>query len=180
MFSRIRQFFLHEAQQIKQSDQRRLRASIVLTGLAWGYWYGIHHRFYECVGDSMYPTMSALGLVVDTESLRDYRELHIGDLVVLRNPSTPGSTAIKRIVGLPGDSVPDPLAKSGRTVVPYGFIWVVGDNEKSALDSRYWGPISQNLVARRVTRIVWPLSQFGPINPPPAYIVSKYNLDRTA
>ncbi|KAH7385189.1 peptidase S24/S26A/S26B/S26C [Phaeosphaeria sp. MPI-PUGE-AT-0046c] len=53
-----------------------------------------------------------------------------------------------------GDSVASERAEAGRVVVPYGHVWVEGDNSRNSLDSRENGPISKGLV---VGKAVWVL-----------------------
>jgi signal peptidase I len=47
--------------------------------------------------------------------------------------------------------------------VPAGNVWVMGDNRTNSEDSRYFGPISQDLIVGRAFVIVWPLNRFGGI-----------------
>jgi len=46
-------------------------------------------------------------------------------------------------------------------VVPDGSVWVMGDNRTNSEDSRYFGPITQDLIVGRAFVVVWPLSRFG-------------------
>ncbi|RMZ71914.1 mitochondrial inner membrane protease subunit 2 [Pyrenophora seminiperda CCB06] len=46
----------------------------------------------------------------------------------------------------------------GKVVVPYGHVWLEGDNGRSSLDSNYFGPVSRGLiqgVAVRASRGWW-------------------------
>lgn len=87
-----------------------------------------------------------------------------GMVISLRSPSQPEVYAIKRVVGLPGDTVvtrkpyPTPTA-----LVPAGHIWVEGDNARWSLDSNTYGPVPLNLVKGRVTWVVWPWRNWGAI-----------------
>lgn len=45
--------------------------------------------------------------------------------------------------------------------IPAGSIWVMGDNRSNSQDSRYIGPIDDDLVVGRAFVIVWPLSRVG-------------------
>jgi len=106
-----------------------------------------------------------------------------GDIVTFWKPHKPEEVGLKRVIALEGDTVypksgsllnaatnrlagmPDGLADSdpdsilsgreekGKVVVPYGHVWVEGDNWRSSLDSRDIGPISKGLVMGKVTRI---------------------------
>jgi signal peptidase I len=46
-------------------------------------------------------------------------------------------------------------------VVPPNSYYMMGDNESDSCDSRYWGPISRNLVVGKVILRIWPLSRLG-------------------
>ncbi|KAH7072275.1 peptidase S24/S26A/S26B/S26C [Paraphoma chrysanthemicola] len=67
--------------------------------------------------------------------------------------------ARRRLAGLP-DGLPDHDEDSilagreefGKVVVPYGHVWVEGDNARNSLDSREMGPISKGLIE---SKAVW-------------------------
>ncbi|KAK5958232.1 hypothetical protein OHC33_000074 [Knufia fluminis] len=79
-----------------------------------------------------------------------------GQMIVYHTPHDPEKIALKRIVGLPGDTVvPLPGYPGDPTdpiVIPYNHLWVEGDvsDRKKSVDSNYFGPISQHLVKGRV------------------------------
>lgn len=45
--------------------------------------------------------------------------------------------------------------------VPPEHYYMMGDNESESCDSRYWGPISRNLVVGKVILRIWPFSRIG-------------------
>ncbi|KAI8941559.1 hypothetical protein NX059_002774 [Plenodomus lindquistii] len=133
------------------------------------------------------------GVEADSESSDGLKR---GDVVTFWKPHRPGEISIKRIVGLPGDTVyplrgyaldpgsyknrlqglPDGLRdvdedavestkeEVGGVVVPYGHLWVEGDNWRKSLDSNDFGPVSKGLVigrARWVWRGWWPFGEVG-------------------
>ena len=82
-----------------------------------------------------------------------------------RSPFNPNGLAIKRVIGLEGDTVytrspyPYPTA-----VVPKNHIWVEGDNAdpNKTLDSNTYGPIALPLIQGKITHLL-SRKNFGPI-----------------
>jgi signal peptidase I len=124
------------------------------------------------VFDSPYPNEAG---DEDDPSLPS-RVLHgIFESIGLRQPST--SEYIKRIIGLPGDTVSGHDGKvwvNGRELLePYlppgmytsdfgpitvaaGELYVMGDNRTNSKDSRSFGPIDRDTVVGRAIARVWP------------------------
>ncbi len=46
-------------------------------------------------------------------------------------------------------------------VVPAGTVWVMGDNRSNSEDSRWIGPVDQDLIVGRAFVTVWPPGRFG-------------------
>lgn len=115
----------------------------------------------------------------------DFGEVERGDIVVFERP--PHDTGnpdikdlIKRVIALPGETVelrngevfidgrrlqePYLDANDGATVepreVPAGHYWVMGDNRGQSKDSRFFGPIPEDLIVGRAFVRIWPVSAF--------------------
>ncbi len=107
-------------------------------------------------------------------------------MVVFWYPRDPSVSFIKRVVGLPGDTVEirsgqlfvngqavreDYLAPRFRdedsfapTVVKKGYYFVLGDHRNSSNDSRSWGEVPEKYIYGRAIYRFWPVSKLGPIH----------------
>ncbi len=136
---------------------------------------------YRVVGQSMVPTLQNNQFLV--VSKLDYR-LHgprRGDIIVFRDPYSPERKLIKRIIGLPGESVEvqngqvlvneeridEPyIADLGRynqalTPIPDGQYYVLGDNRNNSSDSHTWGLLEQDKIVGKALLCYWPPELWG-------------------
>jgi signal peptidase I len=145
-------------------------------------------------GHSMDPTFADRQyLIVDKMTYR-FREPVLGDVIVLRYPRDPQQFFIKRIIGVPGDTV---RIDQGRVIVsnkenPQGVtldepylpsqtitfgraepltlganeFYVMGDNRQASSDSRVWGVLPRKDIVGKAWLRVFPLSEFGIIHAP--------------
>ena len=137
-------------------------------------------------GTSMYPTFNTWHYLIIDQITYRFETPQRGDVVVFRFPQNPSRFFIKRIIGMPNETV----TLSGTTVTiineeyPEGFIldepylspeylkeseirttlgdneyFVMGDNRKASADSRYWGPLEvERIVGRALVRL-FPFSE---------------------
>ena len=103
---------------------------------------------------------------------RSVDPLKRGDIVVFYYPADPTKSYIKRIVGLPGESIEireDKVLINGSALdepyvtpannrvrssrseihVPDGAYYVIGDNRDNSNDSRMWGPLQRKFIYGR-------------------------------
>jgi signal peptidase I len=135
---------------------------------------------------SMDPTLKVKDRVLVNKLSYDFHDVHRGDIIVFKSP--PGESnseikdLIKRVVALPGETVEahdghvfvdgkridDSYLVKGVTTssfqpqkIPPNSVWVMGDNRGNSKDSRFFGPISEDLIVGRAFIRVWPLTSFG-------------------
>ena len=131
-------------------------------------------------------------LLTDKVSYR-LHEPERGDVIVFKAPPDYVDEFIKRIIGIPGDSVyvkdgkvfvnskevieayipPDFHTYAGRftaegavLTVPAGQYFVLGDNREHSLDSRNIGFIGKDKITGRAWLIYWPLNKAGIVKNP--------------
>jgi signal peptidase I len=135
-------------------------------------------------GSSMEPTLQSGEFVVVNRLAYKIGEPEISDVVVFHFPGEPGLEYIKRVVGLPGDSVrvtngvvyvndealnePYIAAKprySGSWNVPEDHLFVLGDNRNNSSDSHNWGSVPMTNVIGEAFFIYWPPGNWGRVSP---------------
>lgn len=87
-----------------------------------------------------------------------------GDVISFISPRNPEHKIIKRVIGIPGDSI-QPTKSDTVLKIPEGHFWVEGDHVGHSMDSNYFGPISLGLITAKATAIVWPPSRWQRIRP---------------
>ncbi len=112
-------------------------------------------------------------------------EANRGDLVVFWYPGDQTKSYIKRVIGVPGDTVRidrgvvylngkrlledyvperyrDTLSMPARTVEPAHY-FVLGDHRNSSNDSRNWGLVPRSCIYGKAVFVYWPLERIGPV-----------------
>jgi signal peptidase I len=140
---------------------------------------------FRVQGTSMEPLLHDGDRIVVNKFVYRFEPVERGDVVVFWYPREPSVSFIKRVVGLPGDTVEmraGRLFVNGREVAePYippayrerdsyppvpvrpGYYFVLGDHRRSSNDSRSWGEVPAKYIYGRAVFRFWPLRQLGPI-----------------
>jgi signal peptidase I len=149
-------------------------------------------------GSSMLPTLQNNQYVLVNRLVRTYQR---GDIIVFRPPMYPQESFvrhllgqpsfyedyIKRIIGLPGDTVEvrdglvyingaslienyiaDPPAYTGSWQVPQGYLFVMGDNRNNSSDSHSWGYLPEENVLGKAVLVYWPFADWNVLQTPAA------------
>jgi signal peptidase I len=117
------------------------------------------------------------------KTLLPVRDVRRGDVIVFKFPEEPETDYIKRVIGLPGDTLEirrgivyvngqrmdDPFVKEAYRLpdshepftVPAGRYWVMGDHRDRSSDSRVWGYVSRDLIKGRALLVWWSYTE-GP------------------
>ncbi len=133
-------------------------------------------------GASMDPTFESGDYLIVDELSYQFKNPERGSVVIFKYPIDPSKSFIKRIIGLPGETV---SLKNGKVTIfnaenPEGFsfdepyvrlkksdnlsrtlgegeYFVLGDNRAGSADSRIWGPLpKENIIGRPIIRFFPP------------------------
>jgi signal peptidase I len=134
-------------------------------------------------GTSMQPELSDQDRLFIDKFFFRFEKINRGDVVVFHYPRDPEKSYIKRVIGLPGDSI---FIDHGRVwingeprdevyvprryrdtrsmaemIVPAGEYFVMGDHRSISSDSRDFGPVDRDLIYGKATFIYWPADNMG-------------------
>lgn len=140
-------------------------------------------------GASMDPTFENGQYIIVDQLSYNFEKPDRGDVIIFRYPKNPSTYFIKRIIGLPdetieiingeitikNDSLPDgftieePYIKEefiDNAIATLGSseYFVLGDNRPHSSDSRVWGPLDKKFIVGRAFIRLFPVSVAG-INP---------------
>ena len=134
-------------------------------------------------GNSMYPTFHNGEYLIVNELAKYQSDYHRGDVVILRYPNDPSKYFIKRIIGLPGETVTvmngavsitsgaqktpllltepyvqNPKIDSSSRTLDKDEFFVMGDNRAQSSDSRIWGPVPRRLMDGKAYLRLYPFT----------------------
>jgi signal peptidase I len=135
---------------------------------------------FQVSGHSMWPTFHNGDRVLVNKLAYVFGKPETGQVIVFRSPVIPSEDWIKRVIGVPGDTLairkgqvylngklyPEPFVKNNYSYsynpikIPKGYLFVLGDNRPDSYDSRYFGLLNENRVIGQVFLTWWPLNRF--------------------
>lgn len=137
-------------------------------------------------GTSMAPLLSDQERIFINKFVYRFEAIQRGDVVVFWYPLDRSKSFIKRVVGLPGETVeirrgavyvnekivPEPYVPAmyedfsdfGPVRVPKDSYFVMGDHRISSNDSRVFGPVANHYIYGRAVFAYWPVDHFGSLS----------------
>ncbi|MGA2422289.1 MAG: signal peptidase I [Candidatus Acidiferrum sp.] len=134
-------------------------------------------------GTSMAPLLSDQERIFINKFVYRFSAIERGDVVVFWYPLDRSKSFIKRVIGLPGDTlemrqgtlwvngvvVPEPyvplryedFSNFGPVTVPKDSYFVMGDHRISSNDSRVFGAVENKFIYGRAVFAYWPVDHFG-------------------
>lgn len=140
---------------------------------------------YRIEGYSMEPNLHEQQYLIVNKVAYYFDEPQRGDIIVFEYPNSdpngPEKDYIKRIIGLPGDTVecrPNEILVNGEVIAePYGpnegsyycspttlsadEYFVLGDNRNQSSDSHSWGPLERKFIIGKAWLLYWPVDDMG-------------------
>lgn len=134
-------------------------------------------------GTSMLPQLADDQRIFVNKFVYRIDSIERGDVIVFKFPDNPAKSYIKRVVGLPGETVEirhgavhidggsyaEPYvppryrdrSSHAPVTVPAGEYYVLGDHRTTSNDSRAWGTVSESHITGRAMFAYWPPERFG-------------------
>ncbi len=151
-------------------------------------------RPFQVTGDSMFPNFYNNEYVLTNLITLRFGSVVRGDVIVFKAPPDPTKDFIKRVIGMPGDTV---MVKNGDVyvndqkldessylkdtvhtyagsfiqdgvpvTVPQGNYLVMGDNRPYSSDSREWGFVPEENIIGKSFFIYWPINYMHVVTNP--------------
>lgn len=146
--------------------------------------YVFFFRPFQVSGQSMFPTFHDKEYVLTNLIIMQFENPKRGDVIVFKSPTDEEKDFIKRVIGVPNDTV---AVRGGRVyvndlqldeskylstdvytatgsfmregqhvIVPEDQYFVVGDNRPHSSDSREWGFIKKSAIIGKSLFVYWP------------------------
>jgi len=158
---------------------RDLVVSLVIAGVVIVFLY----QPVKVEGTSMMPRLVDQERIFINKFVYEIEAIERGDVIVFRYPYDQAKSYIKRVIGLPGETVAvvegevfingEKLAEPylieeyrdrqshAPEVVPLGQYYVLGDRRSSSNDSRVWGPVPRDSIYGKAVFVYWPVDRLG-------------------
>ena len=156
--------------------------TLVLAGLLIVFFRNFVFQNYIVEGNSMLPTLLPNERVIVGRINYLLGKPQRGDVIVFEYPNDPSRDFVKRIIGLPGETVSIDngiVSIDGKPLPPEIYLeytaptsldpqtlgddqyFVMGDNRPGSSDSRSWGPLPRRNIIGKAWLVYFPLNRFG-------------------
>ncbi len=183
----------HLGRQIGEFAIELIKVVVIALAIIIPVRYYLIQPFYV-KGASMEPNFYDHEYLIVNEISYRFENPTRGDIVVFKYPKDPSQFFIKRVIGLPGETVE---VKDGRVTIfneenPNGILldesayladgvvtpgdiymnlkddeyFLLGDNRPSSLDSRIFGPVKNVFIIGKVWVRGWPIDKIGVFREP--------------
>jgi signal peptidase I len=170
-----------------------VEVALIVTVIVVPIRYFLVQPFYV-KGASMEPNFYDNQYLIIDELTYRFREPARGEIIVFRYPKDESQFFIKRVIGLPGETVtvtggkvfvtpkdsgaarvvdessylPSGLETTGEQTTKLGAdeYFVLGDNRSASLDSRFFGVVPKRDIVGRVALRGWPVDELKTFSPP--------------
>ena len=134
-------------------------------------------------GTSMMPTLDDQERIFINKFVYHFASIDRGDTIVFWFPGDPSKSYIKRVIGVPGDTIAvdrGTVVVNGHALeedyvpqeyrddnsmraeqIPSGEYFVLGDHRSSSNDSRAWGLVPRRFIYGKAVFIYWPFDKMG-------------------
>ena len=143
-------------------------------------------QLLEVTGDSMYPNFHDKDQILAERLSTKFVDIQRGEVIILKHPLEQNKLLIKRVIGLPGETIrlsdglvyinglpldETYLAPNTQTQqeqafqegleykIPSDSYIVMGDNRTKSTDSREWGFLPKDLIVGRAVLVYFPLNR---------------------
>lgn len=144
-------------------------------------------RPYQVTGSSMHPSFVNKEYVLTNLFSVRFGDVQRGDVIVFKSSTDDEKDFIKRVIGIPGDTVSlkdglvyvnnekldeslyldknvttyggSFLREGGLVTVTPGSYFVLGDNRSASSDSREWGFVTKDKIIGKSFFVYWPVEE---------------------
>jgi len=163
--------------------------TLVLAGLLIVFFRTFVFQNFVVEGSSMIPTLTQSDRLIVSRISYYLGQPERGDIIVFQYPYGPDRDFVKRVIGLPGETI---VLKNGQVFIddkplqsePYvknksrdthdpvtlgeDEYFVMGDNRTGSSDSRSWGPLQRHFIIGKAWLIYYPFDHFRFLRHQPA------------
>lgn len=161
--------------------------TLIIAGLLIVFFRAFIFQNYIVEGQSMLNTLLPGERVIVSRLNYIVGDPQRGDVIVLQYPLDPERDFVKRIIGLPGETIAiddGRVTIDGKPLPPETYVdfpsqtdmgpvlladdeyFVMGDNRAGSSDSRSWGPLRAHDIIGKAWLVYYPFDQFGFVTHP--------------